>query len=204
MDALRHHLATLLVVGLPVVAGYWLLIHPLAGFWRRIGPAAALGMVLAALAGGVAVLLPFRHFLHGRDLGHAWPAQAAGWILVGLAGWMRIRIGRHFSLSTLVGWRELSESGSTRTGLVTDGVHARVRHPRYVQLLVAFAGWSLVAHHAGSYLAVALWVPATWAIVLLEERELHRRFGAEYAAYCRRVPRFIPRRAPADVPTVRT
>lgn len=204
MDTLRHYLATFLVVGLPVVAGYWLLIHPLAGFWRRLGPAAALGVVLVALAGGVAALLPFRHVLHGRDLGHAWPVQAAGWILIGLAGWLRIRIGRHFSLATLVGWLELSASGSTPTGLVTDGLHARVRHPRYLQLLVAFVGWSLLAHHTGSYLAVALWFPATWVIVLLEERELHRRFGAEYADYCRRVPRFIPRRVPVDGSTFRT
>jgi len=28
---------------------------------------------------------------------------------------------------------------------------------------------------------------------MLEERELRERFGAEYDAYCRRVPRFLPR-----------
>jgi protein-S-isoprenylcysteine O-methyltransferase Ste14 len=30
--------------------------------------------------------------------------------------------------------------------------------------------------------------------VLLEERELRDRFGAEYEEYCRRVPRYIPKR----------
>jgi protein-S-isoprenylcysteine O-methyltransferase Ste14 len=30
--------------------------------------------------------------------------------------------------------------------------------------------------------------------VLLEERELAERFGAEYLDYCRRVPRYVPRR----------
>jgi len=29
-------------------------------------------------------------------------------------------------------------------------------------------------------------------IVQLEERELRERFGTEYEAYCRRVPRFVP------------
>jgi protein-S-isoprenylcysteine O-methyltransferase Ste14 len=33
-----------------------------------------------------------------------------------------------------------------------------------------------------------------WATVRLEERELRDRFGAEWEAYARRVPRFLPRR----------
>jgi len=30
-------------------------------------------------------------------------------------------------------------------------------------------------------------------LVQMEERELRERYGAEYEAYCARVPRFIPR-----------
>jgi len=30
-------------------------------------------------------------------------------------------------------------------------------------------------------------------VPMLEERELRERFGAKYDAYCRRVPRFLPR-----------
>ena len=32
------------------------------------------------------------------------------------------------------------------------------------------------------------------AVVLLEEPQTRRRFGADYDDYCRRVPRWIPRR----------
>jgi protein-S-isoprenylcysteine O-methyltransferase Ste14 len=32
-----------------------------------------------------------------------------------------------------------------------------------------------------------------YCLVLIEERELRGRYGAEYDAYCSRVPRFIPK-----------
>jgi len=77
--------------------------------------------------------------------------------------------------------------------LVMDGIYSRVRHPRYLQLLIALAGYALIANHLASYVAVALWVPAILVIVALEERELLDHFGQRYANYCRRVPRLIPR-----------
>jgi protein-S-isoprenylcysteine O-methyltransferase Ste14 len=62
-----------------------------------------------------------------------------------------------------------------------------------VQFLVALAGWSLVANYLALYGVLALWLPGVWLIAVLEERELRNRFGAEYDAYSRRVPRFLPR-----------
>ena len=40
----------------------------------------------------------------------------------------------------------------------------------------------------------ALSLPTLYLLVLLEERDLRERFGSEYEACCRRVPRFVPRR----------
>jgi protein-S-isoprenylcysteine O-methyltransferase Ste14 len=62
-----------------------------------------------------------------------------------------------------------------------------------MQFLIALLGWSLFANHLALYAVLALWVPGVWLIAVLEERELRERFGAEYDAYCRRVPRFLPR-----------
>jgi protein-S-isoprenylcysteine O-methyltransferase Ste14 len=46
--------------------------------------------------------------------------------------------------------------------------------------------------------AVVLFVPAWWllfhlVVVLYEEATLRGKFGADYDAYCRRTPRWIPR-----------
>jgi protein-S-isoprenylcysteine O-methyltransferase Ste14 len=40
---------------------------------------------------------------------------------------------------------------------------------------------------------LAAGVPALFAIIHIEERELRDRFGEEYVRYCARVPRFWPR-----------
>jgi len=77
--------------------------------------------------------------------------------------------------------------------LVTTGPYAVLRHPRYAELTLALLGWALLSNHLVSYLIFALWLPALWATVRLEERELHDRFGAAWQAYARRVPRFLPR-----------
>ena len=68
-----------------------------------------------------------------------------------------------------------------------------MRHPRYVQLLVVLIGYALIANYLASYLAVALWVSGIYVIVLLEEKELRAHFGDVYVAYCRKVPRFVPK-----------
>jgi protein-S-isoprenylcysteine O-methyltransferase Ste14 len=42
------------------------------------------------------------------------------------------------------------------------------------------------------WIVAAIWLVLTRIAIALEERELRNRFGASYAEYCRRVPRFFP------------
>jgi hypothetical protein len=51
----------------------------------------------------------------------------------------------------------------------------------------------LIANYLAVYLVVALWVPGIYLIALLEEKELRDHFGDIYKAYCRKVPRFVPK-----------
>lgn len=83
--------------------------------------------------------------------------------------------------------------------LVVSGVYRYVRNPMISGILLILIGESLW---------FASWRIAMWAVVffginavyipLVEEKALHRRFGAEYDAYRQNVPRWIPRRSPWD------
>ena len=78
--------------------------------------------------------------------------------------------------------------------LVTTGPYAVSRHPMYL-------GWWLI-HLGVGVLRGSAWVAATVPVAVLvehfggsvvEERELRRQFGGEYARYAERVPRYVPR-----------
>jgi protein-S-isoprenylcysteine O-methyltransferase Ste14 len=78
--------------------------------------------------------------------------------------------------------------------LVQGGIFAHSRNPLYVGNLLIIAG--LVLMHAGPWMLLAalpFFLFVYIAIVAAEECFLSGEFGAEYAEYCARVPRFLPR-----------
>jgi protein-S-isoprenylcysteine O-methyltransferase Ste14 len=78
--------------------------------------------------------------------------------------------------------------------LVQEGIFAHSRNPLYVGNFLGLVGYIVVFH---GWLLYAVGVPffafAYLAIVLNEEEFLRAKFGAEFEAYCQRVPRFVPR-----------
>ena len=111
-------------------------------------------------------------------------------LLIG-SGVMRYFQSRQLDNSTLLGVPELSGTpGDSR--LITEGIYARLRHPRYVQLLLAFGAYTLPANYIVIYLYFVVTLLAVYLVVVLEERELRERFGDEYRRYAAKVPRFIP------------
>ena len=191
MDTLRYFIALILVVSLPMLFLYWLLIHPLIKFWRARGVGLTYTAILTLLALGMIALFSVRHELLATDFGTSYPLTTLGILCLVFAGAMRFAIQKRLGIKALLGLPEIAPDRYPRA-LVTDGIYARVRHPRYVQMLVALAGYALIANRLASYVVVALWLPAILVIVALEERELREHFGETYADYCRRVPRFIP------------
>jgi len=79
--------------------------------------------------------------------------------------------------------------------LVVHGTFRYVRNPGYVAVVALLVGQALF-FGSTAVLLYALGVLAAFHlfVVLYEEPTLRRQFGAEYEAYCRRVPRWIPRR----------
>ena len=78
--------------------------------------------------------------------------------------------------------------------LVTGGLYSHTRNPMYVGNVLILIGLCVASN---SWTCVALVIPfyafVCAAIVAAEERYLRGRFGADFDAYCRDVPRWLPR-----------
>lgn len=61
-------------------------------------------------------------------------------------------------------------------------------------VLLGTVAVAFFTNYLAVYIVAVLIVPALYLVVVLEERELRDRFGEQYVEYCRRVPRFFPRR----------
>ena len=192
MNTARYFLALFLVITLPPLFFYWLLIHPFVTFWRGKGIGPTYMLVLSVIIAGMIALFALRHFLLGVDYGTSYGLCTLGLVLLLLSAGLRFAIHQHLDIKTLLGFPEIAPERFPRK-LLTEGIYGRMRHPRYVQLLLALIGYALIANYLASYLAVALWVGGIHLIVVLEEKELRAHFGGLYDDYCRKVPRFVPR-----------
>jgi protein-S-isoprenylcysteine O-methyltransferase Ste14 len=78
--------------------------------------------------------------------------------------------------------------------LVVGGAFRHVRNPGYVGVVSMVLGQGLFFASVSILVYAALLAVGFHLFVILyEEPTLRRQFGAEYEAYCRRVPRWIPR-----------
>ena len=124
--------------------------------------------------------------------------DASGWLGAGLLGaglalhcWSVVILARH-----------LSEGGQAATLAVT-GPFRFMRNPIYLAGIALLAGIGLLYgpwHVADGAVPVALFAYFHLAVVRFEEPALRSQFGASYDAYCRRVPRWLPRLAPGAAP----
>jgi protein-S-isoprenylcysteine O-methyltransferase Ste14 len=79
--------------------------------------------------------------------------------------------------------------------LVAVGPYRYARNPMYIGGALLLLGFGLDLRSP----CIVLFVPAWWVlfhllVILYEEPTLRRKFGDDYNAYCRRTPRWIPRR----------
>jgi protein-S-isoprenylcysteine O-methyltransferase Ste14 len=127
------------------------------------------------------------------------PAFSGDAALTSLAGIVLSLLGQSIRIAN-VGMVYIIRGGKSRKvyaeTLVTGGLYSHVRNPMYVGNAFLLAGLALASNSwvfavAGVALAVAVHV----GIVAAEEHFLRGKFGEQYEAYCRDVPRIVPRLA---------
>ena len=192
LDAVRYYVALLFVALFPGAILYWFSIHPFIRFWRR------LGMPRTYWIHGTAIfLLATAIFLsRGRLLRVQFGTNP---ILIGVAvplfaasAALRPAISRQLTQRILTGRPEI-DPRAYENHLLTEGIYAHIRHPRYAQLLLAAMAFALFTNYLASYGVFLLYLICLVPLVRLEERELLDRFGKPYEDYSARIPRFIPK-----------
>lgn len=194
MDNFRYIVALLLITLVPAVLFYWLLLHSFLPLWRRLGISASQYLLWAAVIVLTIALSRWHGDLLRNDYGYQPMLAAVGIVFLAGALVARLQIERYLPWRVQLGLPEIDPVGHGQK-LVTDGPYAHTRHPRYLQVCLALAGWALIANFPAGYIAALLWIPLMLIIVRLEEAELRDRFGLEYEHYRERVGRFWPHAA---------
>lgn len=177
------------------IPAFWLMIHPFAGRWRArhtsggrspyfvLIPAWVAMWVVAAL-----VTWPWRNV--------AIYAATWAWIpavpLFACGLYLYLQAGKNFSAKQLGGIPEV-HGHSPEQRLVRDGIRSHVRHPVYLGHLCEMLGWSVGTGLAVCWTLTAFAIVSGAVMIRMEDAELEKRFGEEYAAYRSSVPAVLPK-----------
>ncbi len=192
MNIARYIVALLVVATFPSGLLFWFVVHPFIGFWRRQGPKITYTVVIALLLAVATVLVLARGVLLETEYGTNYVLVALAGVFYLIAAAIELQCRKHLKFRTLVGMPELVPEPATGK-LLTAGIYGRVRHPRYVSAFFGVVAVALFSNYLAAYVIAGAMVPALYALTFFEEGELRDRFGEEYAAYSRRVPKFVPR-----------
>jgi protein-S-isoprenylcysteine O-methyltransferase Ste14 len=79
------------------------------------------------------------------------------------------------------------------TRFVAVGLYRYVRNPMYIGLLLVIAAEAMFFRSIWLLIyGTCVWIAVHSYVVLVEEPGLQRRFGADYKAYLRSTPRWLP------------
>ena len=160
-------------------------------------PTAILGSALFFLIAPVTVGFVVPWWIAGWQMGapfggnNLFPAAGVVLVLAGLAPLIE-----SFARFATVGLGTPAPIAPTRH-LVVTGFYRYVRNPMYVGVLAIILGNALILGNVAVFAYAALIAFGFAAFVMgYEEPALRRQFGADYAEFCRNVPRWIPRLTP--------
>lgn len=192
IDTVRYCFAIALLCGLPYVIISWSVIHPLANFWRRVGGYFAWIIVLLILAGIITTVNMYKKDLLAIDLGNNIFLIILSVVIWSAGLIFRIKYLKPLTYNIIKGVPEIFKDKYPGK-LLSEGIYSKIRHPRYLQLFIIFLGFVMFANYLMPYIFLFAFSVCMPFVIILEERELQKRFGTEYQAYCDRVPyRLIP------------
>jgi protein-S-isoprenylcysteine O-methyltransferase Ste14 len=162
------------------------------------------GLIFTLLVPGVVgVFVPWSLIDHGPLAGSPWTV-----------GWLFIATGASIYLVCLS--RFLAAGGTPMiffarplraligeepSRVVSDGLYRVSRNPMYLGVLTTVVGQAIVFRSGNiAVYAIVLGLCCHFVVVLLEEPHLRAVRGAPYDEYCRRVPRWLGRPKPANLP----
>jgi protein-S-isoprenylcysteine O-methyltransferase Ste14 len=179
-------------MGVPGAFAFWFSIHPFIEFWRRVGVRWTYVFHVALLVAVAVFAFVLRDVLLTREFGTQ-PLLLGASIAVYFVAF-RVAFERRKGLSKkqLIGLPEIAPERADNR-LITEGIYSRIRHPRYIELLLVLLGHALLTNYLAIYIALGVCLAGFPAIIWMEERELRRRFGKDHELYCEQVPRLIPK-----------
>ncbi len=184
-------IALLTIIIWPIIPLFWIPVHGLARFFKRIG---GFTYIMPALLWPPLAYLIYlnRAFFLNYRIDPGLLVRIAGLVILTGGTMLQIWTGRLLTLLGLMGLPEVSRKAEGR--LVTEGAFSFVRHPTYLAHTLMFGGVFLLSGVKAVGVVTLLDLIIVNAVIIpLEEKELLGRFGEEYAKYIESVPRYFPR-----------
>ncbi len=114
---------------------------------------------------------------------------ALRWLPVMVAGFLQYKLSGRYRIRHAGGPPGMSQGFPER--IIDTGPYAYSRNPMYLGHMVWMTGLVLVTRSPLAILVAAIRIPWYDARAAEDEERLEEKFGAEYAAYRDRVPRWI-------------
>ena len=168
---------------------------------KRIGERAYHGLYRVGFNGvAIVTILPILWLVVAHpgervyDLGEGWALPLLAMRLVGLVGFVvalvQIDLWRFAGLRQLYHYVTGRELPLRDEGLTTSGVYGWVRHPLYLfSLMVIWSASSMSEAVFGLNIGITLYFLVG---SYYEEKRMIQSYGADYLAYCERVPWVFP------------
>lgn len=186
-----HLLAFLAILVWPVVPLFWIPVHGLSRFFKRIGLLTYLMPPLVWIPIAY-IVFKYKEELLGFRYELPQIINLFGLFLVIVGTLLHLWTGKLLGLWGLMGIPEVSKRLESR--LVTEGPFRVVRHPTYLAHTILFLGIYMITEVFTIAILTIIDLTIVVPIIIpLEERELTERFGREYKEYIKRVRyRFFP------------